>query len=177
MRVARPRRVSSSTWIKKPRRKAGFITSSHQLSQWTAVSSGRRRALSKAPHTCGGSRRHGHLYFPGRNVGANSPGPISRPACHYTRRPVSDSLSKLVTAVTRARVDHPSFLCYSAPSQTCLPTIGSYASRVVVGCYGEPGKPGASVWDTQEKPGLATAWLESDGRKCTASRPKCHVVF
>jgi hypothetical protein len=70
------------------------------------------------PHTCGGSRHHGHLYFPAETWELNSSGPISRPACHYTRRPVSDSPSKLVTAVTRARVDHPSFLCYSAPSQT-----------------------------------------------------------
>lgn len=89
--------------------------------------------------------------------------------------PVPDSHSKLVTAVTRARVDHPSFLCYSAPSQSvfeirCFPGIGSYASRAVLACEEEPSKSGASVWDNQEKPVLATVGLDPDGLKCTALR-------
>jgi hypothetical protein len=75
---------------------------------------------------------------------------------------VPDSHSKLATAVTRARADHPSFFCYSAPSQISFRLLGRAHSRKRYSVT-EPSKSGASLWDVDKKPGLATDGLISDG--------------
>jgi hypothetical protein len=63
------------------------------------------------------------------------------------------------------------------PPELDCQLFGLHASTGKRSCINNISKSGASFWDSQEKPGLATDCQDSDRRKCTASAKKCHVVF
>ncbi len=91
----------------------------HQLSQWIAVSSSPKVEVFSI--SSNGSRRHKQLYFSAETLELYNSGLILKARVSVHALPAPDSRSKLATAVTRARVDHPSFLCYSAPSHFHFP--------------------------------------------------------
>jgi hypothetical protein len=105
-----------------------------------------------------------------------APASIARPACRCTRSFVPDSRSKLATAVTRARVDHPSFLCCSAPSQI---SSGCWLVRTAgIRCLATNlSKSGASLWYIDKKPRLAAAGVGPVDQSVLIPKANCHVVF